>query len=218
MDKYDFIKQLENELSGLSDEEISSAVSYYKELFEDAGSDREQELIKNLGAPKDIAESIKRESGTVAMTSAQEKTSQAAEKVPSSGDTKFSDEKTNRTEILRDSSTIVLLTIIALLTCPVWFPILITFYAVVIVLLFTVVVLAVVFGILGIAGIISGVFVILPIPPIGLSLLGVGLLLTALTIMCVPFLCKGIFHICRAIINGTVGIFHSILYKRGTAA
>lgn len=215
MDKYDFIRELEKELSGLSEDEKSSAISYYKELFEDAGSDREQELINNLGSPADIAESIKRESGTVTVH----------EQPENSGGSSSRSEKENseensapRTESKRDAGTALLLTAVVLLTSPVWLPVLISVYAVIITILVTVFIIAFVFGIIGIAGIIAGFSSLFAVPPVGLVLLGMGLLFTALTLICAPFLCKGIFNICRAVINGTVGIFHRIFYKKGAAA
>jgi len=63
MDKYDFIKRLENALSPLSEAERESALKYYKELFED--SENESELIEHLGSPERIAENIIRESGMI---------------------------------------------------------------------------------------------------------------------------------------------------------
>ena len=63
MDKYDFIKRLDNALQPLSEPERDSALRYYKELFEEAGSEHEYELIEHLGSPEKIAESIIRESG-----------------------------------------------------------------------------------------------------------------------------------------------------------
>lgn len=63
MDKYDFIKRLDNALSPLSETERESALRYYKELFEDA--ENESELIEHLGSPEKIAENIIRESGMI---------------------------------------------------------------------------------------------------------------------------------------------------------
>lgn len=63
MDKYDFIKRLDNALSPLSEPERESALRYYKELFED--TENETELIEHLGSPEKIAENIIRESGMI---------------------------------------------------------------------------------------------------------------------------------------------------------
>ena len=63
MDKYDFIKRLDNALCPLSEPEKESALRYYKELFEDA--ENEAELIEHLGSPEKIAENIIKESGMI---------------------------------------------------------------------------------------------------------------------------------------------------------
>lgn len=63
MDKYDFIKKLDNALEPLSEPERESALNYYKELFED--SENEAELIEHLGSPEKIAENIIKESGMI---------------------------------------------------------------------------------------------------------------------------------------------------------
>lgn len=224
MDKYDFIKQLEKGLSGLSDTEISQALQYYKELFEEAGSEREKELIANLGSPESIAENIKRESGTVAViepekAEASEADEPAGENIRAEADTEKSpSEPQCRTEKMRSMSTIVMLIIIAFLTSPVWLGIMVVVYAVLFAVLVTVIALVVAFGAVGIAGICAGAVSLFPAPPVGLVLLGLGLVFSAITVMCTPFLCKGIFYICRGVLNGTVSLFHSIFYERGTAA
>lgn len=63
MDKYDFIKRLDNALFPLSDTERESALNYYKELFEE--TENESELIEHLGSPEKIAENIIKESGMI---------------------------------------------------------------------------------------------------------------------------------------------------------
>lgn len=236
MDKYDFIKQLEKELSGLSQEEINEALSYYKELFEEAGSEHEQELISNLGSPAVIAEAIKRESGMVAVIedSSAEKENAKADKAAddtqkaqsrsekqadsSSYDNTGSAPRKGRREVRRDSTTILLLSAIALLTAPVWLPLLIAFYAVFLSLVFVVLVIALVFGVIGISGIVSGIALLIPALPLGCILLGLGLLFTAAALTFTPYLVKGLFFVCRAVLNGTIAVFRSIFYKKEAAA
>ena len=61
MNRNEFIGILRRELSKLPQEEIDAAVEYYEEYFDEAGSDREAELIQELGSPKKIAAQIKSE-------------------------------------------------------------------------------------------------------------------------------------------------------------
>ena len=58
MNKYEFLSQLRNELSSVSQEERDAAMSYYEEFFSDAGEENEQAVIASLGSPHDLAHSI----------------------------------------------------------------------------------------------------------------------------------------------------------------
>jgi len=71
MNKNDFIKQLENELSDVSPEERENALLYYKNYFEDAGPENEEKLISELNSPREIAEEIKRDLGFVPISNSE---------------------------------------------------------------------------------------------------------------------------------------------------
>ncbi len=66
MNKHDFMKQLENELSDVSQEERDNALLYYSNYFEDAGLENEENLISELDSPHEIAAEIKRDLGFIA--------------------------------------------------------------------------------------------------------------------------------------------------------
>lgn len=61
MYKVDFLKELENLLQDISREERESALQYYEDYFEDAGPDREEQVIAELGSPERVAAIIKEE-------------------------------------------------------------------------------------------------------------------------------------------------------------
>lgn len=61
MNRSEFIQILRKELSKLPQEEIDAAVEYYEEYFEEAGPDRDAEVIQEFGSPKKIAAQIKTE-------------------------------------------------------------------------------------------------------------------------------------------------------------
>ncbi|MDO4545702.1 MAG: DUF1700 domain-containing protein [Bacillota bacterium] len=61
MNRKEFIKTLRDGLSKLPEEEIQAAVEYYEEYFDEAGPEREAEVIKELGNPKKIAGQIRSE-------------------------------------------------------------------------------------------------------------------------------------------------------------
>lgn len=63
MNREEFLRQLENLLSGISKEERSDAMAFYQSYFEDAGEENEDAIIKELGSPKKVAESILKDFG-----------------------------------------------------------------------------------------------------------------------------------------------------------
>lgn len=66
MDRAEFMRQLEKMLSDIPLSEREEALDYYESYFEDAGEEREAEVIRELGSPGKVAAIIKddlRESG-----------------------------------------------------------------------------------------------------------------------------------------------------------
>ncbi len=59
MTKFEFIKELEELLSDIPADERNEALQYYGNYFEDAGPEREQDIISELGSPQKAAASIK---------------------------------------------------------------------------------------------------------------------------------------------------------------
>lgn len=59
MSKTEFLAQLRTKLAGrMDEEELSSALSYYEEYLEDAGPEREQEVLEELGSPETVAAQV----------------------------------------------------------------------------------------------------------------------------------------------------------------
>lgn len=58
MNRHEYMEALRRALSVLPDEERSIALRYYEEYFDDAGPEREQEAIKELGDPAQVATQI----------------------------------------------------------------------------------------------------------------------------------------------------------------
>lgn len=58
MNKQEFILELEKKLKKLPEEERQTALTYYKEYFAEAGEDKEQEVIKEIGTPSEVASQI----------------------------------------------------------------------------------------------------------------------------------------------------------------
>jgi len=55
MTRTDYLTQLETYLNKLPEADRIEAMDYFKELFDDAGSEGEEELIASLGTPKEAA-------------------------------------------------------------------------------------------------------------------------------------------------------------------
>lgn len=59
MTKYEFLGDLSRLLADLPEEERKQALHYYEDYFADAGEDNEQDVLKELGSPEEIANLIK---------------------------------------------------------------------------------------------------------------------------------------------------------------
>lgn len=61
MSRQEFLKQLEELLSDIPELERRDAMNYYQNYFEDAGPEKEQQIIEELGSPQKVAASIKKD-------------------------------------------------------------------------------------------------------------------------------------------------------------
>ncbi len=59
MNKNEFLKQLESLLSDLPEEERREAMEYYVEYFDEAGTEKEADVLKELGSPNEVANHIR---------------------------------------------------------------------------------------------------------------------------------------------------------------
>lgn len=58
MNRQSFMRELAGKLSRLPGEERLAAMQYYEEYFDEAGPEREAEVIEQLGSPSDIAKQL----------------------------------------------------------------------------------------------------------------------------------------------------------------
>ena len=61
MNRQEFLIRLEHLLDGISPEEKAEALQYYNDYFDDAGPEKEQEVLEALGTPEKVAENIKKD-------------------------------------------------------------------------------------------------------------------------------------------------------------
>ncbi len=59
MSRWEFMRQLEELLSDISPNEREEALQYYNDYFNDAGRENEQEVIRALGSPEQVAEIVR---------------------------------------------------------------------------------------------------------------------------------------------------------------
>lgn len=63
MNKDEFLRQLEVLLSGISQEERTEALAFYRSYFEDAGEANEAKILEELESPQKVADSIIKDLG-----------------------------------------------------------------------------------------------------------------------------------------------------------
>ena len=61
MNKEQFLDELEKLLQDIDSIERDEALNYYRDYFEDAGSEHEQEVIDELGTPEKLHKQLKRD-------------------------------------------------------------------------------------------------------------------------------------------------------------
>lgn len=59
MNRFEYMRRLEDLLSDISPSEKEEALTYYNDYFNDAGQENEQQVIKELGSPEQVAAGVK---------------------------------------------------------------------------------------------------------------------------------------------------------------
>lgn len=225
MNKLEFLTRLRNSLErgGLSKEDINDALTYYEEVFLDAGFGKEEETAAAMGDPEDVAVNILRESGIhvnpAPVLPPQDPSAQNSNNNYNNGNG-FNNgygNYNNAAQPVKKTSggAWVLRIILAVLTFPFWLPVLI----VICVLLFTliVVVISLVFAaaVTAFAFIAGGLVSIFESPAVALMLIGIGLIITGIVIL----ICKPAFSAaipaCGRAIKRFCGWFAGLFKKGG---
>ena len=210
MNKLEFLTRLRNSLErgGLPKEDINDALTYYEEVFLDAGFGKEEETAASMGSPEDVAVNILRESGIHANPAPV-----MPPQDPNAQNFSNNNAGYNAAQPAKKTSggTWVLRIVLAVLTFPIWLPILIVICALLFILI--VVVISLVFAAAATAFglIIGGIAAIFESPAIALMLIGIGLIITGLVLLiCKPAFSAAIPACGRAIkrfFNWFVGLF-----------
>lgn len=171
MNKYDFITTLKRRLKHLPKEDFEDAIAYYTEYLEEMGADAQSDVTSKLGTPEDAAREIIANCTEKHINNQKEKGS------------------------IKNSTTIIRMTILAILASPIAIPLAAVAITLLAVILCTFIILILALGCMGVALAGSGILLFVSILfaagiaqklvccGLGFCFLGVGILLILATIL-----------------------------------
>ena len=187
MNKLEFLTRLRNSLEkgGLPSEDINDALTYYEEVFLDAGFGKEEETAASMGSPEDVAVNILRESGihvNSAPVMPPEMTDMSQNTQGAYQNSSYPPPQAPQPK-KRSAGVTLALIILAVLTFPVWLPVLIV--VVVLLFVFIVVLVSTIFAVIATAAglIVASVPAMFQSPGEGLMLLGGGLIFAGIVML-----------------------------------
>ncbi len=207
MNKAEYIAALRREIQALSEDEREEAILYYTEYFDDAGPEKEAEVIAELGTPEELGRYILTKFSCVPEKAGR----------PRSGTGKRPTDTYAGTQPDGMSAGIKVLLII--ITFPVWFPVITAVFSVMFGLFVAALAVGCSIFIAACAVLIAGIFTgvsgfatafTAPLSGIlvigtGLMLAGAGLIFTVFGIWvctkCVPAIIRGFVSLCRMPFN-----------------
>ena len=212
MTKEQFLFQLEQKLLDIPEDERAEAMEYYRDYFNDAGSENEEQVIAELGSPDKVAASIKEglragreDAGTVGQP-------------PQTRGTAKSFSEANRDRKQTDSrSKWILIILVAIFTFPFWigivgalFGILVAIVAVIFSLLVAAVALATVGIVAGVICVIVGIVRFFTGGMVsGLMAVSAGLLVFALGCLCAAALVFVLGQVFPWALRGISNLLHN---------
>lgn len=236
MNKLEFLERLEKLLADIPYTERREALNYYTEYFEDADKD-EEEVIKTLGSPEEVAHNIREESA------GKELTESNAEKADEAGNQYYAEPGSNADgKKIYDSNSvdsrneekksglegwqIALIIVGVVITVPIWgglvSGLLGGILGIVAGIFGVILALAIVSVALFVAAIVIFIFSLtkLLVAPLGsIFSMGLSLLLLGISMLCLIASWKLLTVLLPAIWKGLTYIFNSIFHKKeGVAA
>ena len=173
MNKLEFLTRLRNSLErgGMAAEDINDALTYYEEVFMDAGFGKEEETAASMGIPEEVAGNILREAGITPPPA------------PAAAPQNMNGAQQPQQKKKVSGGTIALSIILAVLTFPIWLPVLIVAVVMLFVIIVVLLSLIVAFIAAGIGLIFGGFGMIFEAPAVALMSLGAGFIITGLVIL-----------------------------------
>lgn len=214
MSKNEFLNQLEALLYDISKEEREEALTYYREYIEDAGLENEEAIVNELGSVESLAKEIKKGSGS--------EESYRTFKAPEVRSTANQRRQQASTPKKDNTLTIILAVVLAIVLCPVWLPLLLGCFGIIIGIWAAAFGLLIGITVTGIALLVAAVAIlvfafmnVLSSPLTGFSLLGVALVIAGLGIL----FCLLIGWFCTTVIplmmKGISSLFQKIFPSKG---
>lgn len=128
MNKQEFMARLESLLDGIPEEEKKEALAFYTSYFEDAGVENEESILKELESPEQVAETIRANLGETVKADKSDAAGEAEQEgasYHSAADQGYTGNDTWGPGEMRsgggaDSSRILLIVILAVITSPIW--------------------------------------------------------------------------------------------------
>lgn len=203
MNRMEFMSRLEQLLQEISESEREAAMTYYRDYFEDAGVENEQEVIDALGSPERVADTIKAGLGGKVIDGEYTETGYkqepgehreetalskgGSEAKQTRGKKDYSKQRPNENTLLK----VILYVLLAVLLSPVWMPlagalcgIVVAVAAIILTIALLVLLLPAIAVITGAAVAVSGLLVfivglfkLVVAPAAAIGFIGIGLLL-----------------------------------------
>jgi len=173
MNRFEFMSQLSAMLTDITVEDRQDALTYYEDYFDEAGVEREQEVIMELGSPAQVAATIKANLNGFDSTKKDD--------MPQVTHSNKQGVKNDNNKIMK----IILIVLIILVGAPIIIPLAAAIIATVVGLLvaafgifISLIVVSISLVIAGVALIVVGILCIVPELAAGIALLGSGMTLT----------------------------------------
>lgn len=243
MNRQEFMKRLEELLSGISPEEREEALAYYRNYFEDAGVENEEKVLRELESPEKLAESIRsglQEDGVYAQPVVLEKSEYEQNQNTQNQNTQYQNTQNqgaqNQSEHQQNAyyqgmsrtaqpaggnqgtndntAMIVVLVIVAVVTSPIWLGLLSGIFGMLVGAFGALLGLTIGFLVGGIACVGVGIsYFCVANIPLGFLALGCGSLLIAVGVLALLLLVQFCGRFLPWVIRGLVHLFQSIFHS-----
>ena len=231
MNRIEYMTKLASLLQDIPEVERRDAMKYYNDYFDEAGEENEEQVIREFGAPEEVAENIKADlkGKTEDITGSQQEQSssqyqtqeQQKQKSDQSSEYQYGMSEKKKNDRIWE---IVLIVILAIIIGPVLIPLVggilaagLAIVLTVIVGVIAMVIAGVAIAIAGIALVISGLIILLPQTAAGLALIGSGLMILVIWVIATVGFGKLCAFIWDGIAKGITFLWRKIFHRKAVA-